>query len=140
VIEKINGNNFRDWVKFFNIVQTKKETMKANELRIGNLVCPFDNVQKAIFNDCIKICSKDFEDTSHLHPIPLTEEWLVSFGLNYLQNACWELGSMRIYNLSDEYKSRFRITLAGNELCILNYVHQLQNLYFALTGEELVLR
>jgi hypothetical protein len=61
----------------------------------------------------------------------------VKFGLNYLQNACWECGSLRIYNLSDEEKKRFRISLAGHELCIVNYVHQLQNLYFALTGEEL---
>jgi hypothetical protein len=72
-----------------------------------------------------------------LDPVPITPDRLEKFDLKYLQNASWELGSMRIYNLSDEEKSRFRISLAGHELCILNYVHQLQNFYQSITQKEL---
>jgi hypothetical protein len=114
--------------------------MKASELRIGNWV--HSGITKEDFiieaHDIVNI-SGGF-DNGKVQPIPLTKEWLLKFGLKYLQNACWELGSMRIYNLSDETTSRFRITLAGHELVIINYVHQLQNLYFALTGEELKIK
>lgn len=73
----------------------------------------------------------------YIKPIPLNPQWLQRFGLNYLQNACWELGSMRIHNLSDQENSRFRITLAGNELVIVNYVHQFQNFYHAISFKDL---
>jgi len=73
----------------------------------------------------------------YIRPISLTPAWFDKFGLKYLQNACWELGSMRIYNLSDEENTRFRISLAGNELCIINYVHQLQNFHHSITFKDL---
>jgi len=111
--------------------------MTASELRIGNWVhSGLTDTDFIVDAYDIRNISAVFDD-GKTQPIPLTKEWLLKFGLKYLQNACWELGSMRIYNLSDETTSRFRITLAGHELVIINYVHQLQNLYFALTGEEL---
>jgi hypothetical protein len=114
--------------------------MKASELRIGNWLYSGIAGQNFIASahDIMNIFFG--HDGGAVQPIPLTKEWLLKFGLKYLQNACWELGSMRIYNLSDETTSRFRITLAGHELVIINYVHQLQNLYFALTGEELKIK
>jgi hypothetical protein len=74
----------------------------------------------------------------YIKPVPITPELLDKLGLKYLQNASWEFGSMRIYNLSDEENSRYRITLAGHELCIINYVHQLQNFYHSITFKDLL--
>ena len=129
--------------------------MKVSELRIGNYIegCfTDDDDQFHLRTDIVKFLGYDpFEDFTWVEggvlprdeyyefcPIPLTREWLGKFGLGYIKNACcWELGSIRLHDLSDEAKSRFRLTLAGNELTIINYVHQLQNLYFALTGKEL---
>ena len=77
------------------------------------------------------------EYSDYAEPIALSPEWMEKLGLKYLQNACWEFGSMRIYNLSDEENPRYRITLAGHELCIINYVHQLQNFYHSITFKDL---
>ena len=78
-------------------------------------------------------------------PIPLTEEWLVKFGKTdrgiMVQSSNYPDGDLYIdcddtgkgyylWNCSEGY--RF-----GK---VLKYVHQLQNLYFALTNEELKLK
>jgi hypothetical protein len=115
--------------------------MKPTELRIGNYVCeetrdnPYTVVEiyelsEASINDYVAP-NKIYE------PIPLTEEWLLKFGfeksLDYwvLPNSGFFFGVTLknvIYpNFSDED------TMPIN----LKYVHQLQNLVFALTGEEL---
>ena len=116
--------------------------MKANELRIGNYV----NYNEDPF--VIKmIRDREYND---FIPIPLTEEWLLKFGFE-LQ---YGFGGIRRY-----YKDRyliekgisqffdngmsFRITINNTESTHANsikYVHQLQNLYFALTGEELEIK
>ena len=55
-----------------------------NELRIGNWVYPFDDINlvddKVILKNCVKVSIKDFENTYSLHPIPLTEEVLLKCG------------------------------------------------------------
>ncbi len=67
-----------------------------------------------------------------LEPIPLTEEWLVKFGFEG-----WDKGDYTM-NLSNAnfYKLPIWQPLAKN----IKHVHQLQNLYFALTGEELTIK
>jgi len=82
-----------------------------------------------------------FEDAE---PIPLTREWLEKFGLFKYNNA-W------VFEMPEErqYLGGFSIFDYGNRLAYntsdiinppLEFVHQLQNLYFALTGEELTLK
>ena len=97
--------------------------MKANELRIGNYV--YDNL-----GGVLKIKGISLDSTlSHIKPIPLTEEWLLKFGLMSIKT---ELG---FWNNGDAIYFSY-----GFEKSIeLKYVHQLQNLYFALTGEELTI-
>ena len=75
------------------------------------------------------------EKYHHYKPIQLTEEWLVKFGFikRTPTGYYFDMGRMSI-NLPDfEYKN-IRIDVK------LKYVHQLQNLYFALTGEELTIK
>ena len=126
--------------------------MLKTDLRLGNLVeypgwnkdgtSAFFRVRDIFWEDDILALTNGFiqlpqTKLEYIKPIPLTPGWLDKFGLKYLQNACWELGSMRIYNLSDEENSRFRISLAGYELVILNYVHQFQNFYHAIRMKDL---
>jgi hypothetical protein len=126
--------------------------MIKTDLRLGNLVeypgwnkdgtSAFFKVRAifweddkiALTNGVIQLPQTRLE---YIKPVPITPERLDKFGLKYLQNACWEFGSMRIYNLSDEENPRYRITLAGHELCIINYVHQLQNFYHSITFKDL---
>lgn len=63
--------------------------------------------------------------------IPLTEEWLKKFNLERTDDSeAWSKGSFRVF---PDWNGK---QVIYNSTC-LEYVHQLQNLYFALTGKEL---
>ena len=115
--------------------------MKANELRIGNWVMgnkPFrvDGVNIALYEQTIKAL-----DSERWLPIPLTEEWLIKFGFEKIKNngIDYELHDCVI---SFEAKWMFTSESYQNEVRTLipKHVHQLQNLYFALTNEELTIK
>lgn len=121
--------------------------MKASELRIGNYI---KRPNGARYNGEIKqvseltivaIKSNDVE----LLPIPLTEEWLLKFGFEKfiyppMPTAFQEIVSYSLNGLeySTANSSCFR-WYGGYCIENIKYVHQLQNLYFALTGKELIL-
>lgn len=67
-----------------------------------------------------------------LWPIELTEEWLFNLGAEIFPGGGWLLNN-RLISYA-ECRSKFIDQSTSVEL---NYVHQLQNLYFALTGKEL---
>jgi len=113
--------------------------MRAEELRIGNYV--IDE-----FGDCRKILhlnksSVEFDYGiidmyENLKSVPLTEDWLLKFGFIKLEGwddtFFFQLNNVQIleYNISGYDYDDFNI----------KNVHQLQNLYFALTGEELTIK
>lgn len=105
--------------------------MEATELRIGNLVYP-----DMSYPEPITVCSKDFEDTTHLEPIPLTEERLLEFGFDNLGAYGWGIG---IFHIRFREIHKFYFTIE-NRIIRIKHVHQLQNLYFALTNEELTIK
>lgn len=65
-----------------------------------------------------------------LEPIPLTEEWLLRFGYTKISNNSFIITGHCIWICND----LFRCDKNG---IVLKHVHQLQNLYFALTNQEL---
>ena len=124
--------------------------MKPNELRIGNWVeQPNNGVTRvtAILND-LQIKTETGYIDKYCRPIPLTEEWLLNFGFvrcGY-EDLFWEHQSIKGFQLaginwadSDEPDYQFLNYSIGDEIFSIHYLHQLQNLYFALTGEELTL-
>lgn len=65
----------------------------------------------------------------YAQPIPLTEEWLVKFGFDFTNGYGW--GFVFGYINS-------RMIWQYNSIVVeVKYVHQLQNLFHALTEEEL---
>jgi len=119
--------------------------MKASELRIGNYV-------KDPYNKEIRLVSVD-KDASMLSPIPLTEEWLLKLGaLKDLMTSGLFKIRLKEYTLEIMMNGfsgtlikepSWWITIKGyNDKVTFTkmYVHQLQNLYHALTGEELKIR
>jgi hypothetical protein len=107
--------------------------MEANELRIGNYVYTGNLVVKSYSADGLYNLTRNIEDdNSKITPIPLTEEWLLNFGLSKNNGYPYKFlnGFIKIRNGFYFYKY-YHLDIE------LKYVHQLQNLYFALTGEEL---
>jgi hypothetical protein len=111
--------------------------MKVEELRIGNLVYGFKTVW------CIDNTDFSSDQISTYDPIPVTEEWLVKLGFHkqpkeILGNKYFLLGFFieikdGIGIIYKEGKGLFNFI----EIVHIKYIHQLQNIYFALTGKEL---
>lgn len=109
------------------------DNLKATELRIGNYI-DFDDLIIKIYSiegffniiKYIDICK----------PIPLTEEWLIKFGFELDEEMPCILFSNKVLST---YKQDGIFWLhILDDIIELSYVHQLQNLYFALTQKELI--
>jgi len=109
-------------------------TLTANELRIGNLVYYCDEVAIVDVNS-IKLVTINHKGFS---PIPLTEEWLVKLGFEKYGNGLNAIFHIKtIEFISHPFNDVFYMR---NSPCTVHIksIHQLQNLYFALTGKELI--
>lgn len=121
--------------------------MEAKQLRIGNLVQDFE-CEPYIFE--IEKISKEWIvyrkgsiKTREATPIPLTEEWLIRFNFERQDNN-WNM-----LCICNDWTYLYWEKLAGVQLSInkhsimlphIQYVHQFQNLYHSLCGEELILK
>lgn len=118
--------------------------MKANELRIGNLVM-YDNYNVSVihgltdseygygvsihYGNCCVGCVEDL-----IYPIPLTEEWLLKLGFEKINSTWCSIGNQ--FRINIDLNIEFHLNWLGIKV---QYVHQLQNLYFALTGKEMAM-
>lgn len=125
--------------------------IKPNELRIGNALEYFveDSLSESewILNivdaDDIALACKDKYFNKYYRPIPLTPEILEKCGFvgkkQWFYKERFLLGFISTDdNLQAEWK--FGGTDGGWNLINIKHLHQLQNLYFALTGEELTFK
>jgi len=75
--------------------------------------------------------------------IPLTEEWLIGLGCNNKTEHFGSVGEFDWYELPNGMalnwvlSSKSWIRIEGIDSATIKYVHQLQNIYYSLTGEEL---
>ena len=76
-------------------------------------------------------------------PIPLTEEWLLRFGFEYSTMGIFKIKDFVVVKWEGE-DAEFRQWNANSgeprSTTYIKHVHQLQNLYFALTGKELEIK
>jgi hypothetical protein len=105
--------------------------MKSNELRIGNY---YNLVEDGVNIDDIYQIDDGYslyliDKHNNAKGIPLTEEWLKKFGFDG-----WDIGNYTMILTNGNF-FEFGNIIAQN----IKYVHQLQNLYFALTNEELTI-
>jgi hypothetical protein len=86
-------------------------------------------------------------------PIPLTEEWLKNFGFSLMTDTtpynyrihknksfCYiRYGTFGTFEngIEKSFKGFNGLFIANKFVRVIKYVHELQNLYFGLTGEEL---
>ena len=120
--------------------------MKANELRLGswfNYFHPengFSDTQIDI-GYLTLLDSEDFESSDYeFEPIPLTEEWLVKFGVKLKHKGCYEPFSDVWWYVEPNGKLIDSGEGIGWAVHLPEFVHEYQNLHFALTGEELVIK
>lgn len=112
-IEEGNGYVQWDWKDFANYVKDKRDGFELEHL--GEIMVISDKIE----------------------PIPLTPEILEKARFNKVDNEKDEVYYWYSKKLSlTEFKKRFKLAHYDNPVYI-KYLHQLQNLYFALTGEEL---
>jgi hypothetical protein len=106
--------------------------MKIEELRIGNLVKNGLGEFIIIKNNINEINTGGYFLIT-LEPIPLTEDLVIDLGLNAveLENGEWFYQNNK-FRLNKNYAGFYY-----SKNLDIKYVHQLQNLYFALTGCEL---
>lgn len=126
--------------------------MKANELRIGNYVnigydCKVVRIDEfgATLNTYNGVKDMIYFHQTNIRPIPLTEEWLVNFGFGLDTSFGYKLFDLnQLYLSMTKDKQGWCCTLDPEEMASyireIKHVHQLQNLYYALTGEELTIK
>jgi hypothetical protein len=141
----------------YTFVKTINE-MDAKEFRVGNhvkdvmaesygldpicVVSAIFSNREHPFNTCKKVVYPCLGSVSEMIlGIPLTEEWLLKFGFTFRKDTGF-IGwysqpvfgeSIRVFLIENGY---FKFHSATT---VIKYVHQLQNLYFALTNEELTI-
>ena len=133
---KSNNPIYRhEWLgKTLSILEIKDESVSV--IAIDELPCAFVGGQFL----------------KYIEPIKLTEEWLVKLGaidrnkeerdrfnfkeINWYFGFTEPYGDFRIYQHPDSFK----YWLDQYHTIEIKYVHQLQNIYFALTGEELTIK
>lgn len=113
--------------------------LKANELRIGNYVKHKSQIRKIIELN-LRYCKTDLINNVNynsdslsqyldLQPIPLIEELILKYGKNSIFSNGY---SYRITKLG-----RIEILLGVAIITVIDYLHEFQNLNFALLGCEI---
>jgi hypothetical protein len=127
--------------------------MKVQDFRVGNYV-------KSVLDDSIYeidlwslrvIQDGNYQNSYHpdvkvFEPIPLTRELLLKVGFDQCgyEFLFWEHDKIKGFQLAginwvdeDIPEYQFLNYEVGTKIFSIHYLHQLQNLYFVLTGEEL---
>ncbi len=130
--------------------------MKATELRIGNFIRENDPNNNEPFQVWGTYDEKGNSKINYFpeaifNPVPLTKEWFLKFGFEKIKDGKSYCADGK-FTIKSKYFTVFKKGLITYnsihgwyldkkhfELDI-KYIHQLQNLYFALTGEELEIK
>ena len=140
--------------------------MKSEELRIGNIIKQGRII--SFYESGVHVGFGATYSFNNIEPIPLTEDWLLRFGFqddnkeerekykhfptNFLRKNVTPLSRyFWVYRENDPLLAKrkdirgieqgeFQVWANQSYCMSVQYVHELQNLYFALTKQELTLK
>lgn len=123
--------------------------MEAKDLKIGDYVHRYDKTSQLRIERIVKVVKLSDKVTtigepnaiceySDLEPIPLSEFWLITFGFygepeDFFLKDSILLKWGHTHTTEDGWLFHYGKSFAKH----VKYVHELQNLFFALTGQEL---
>lgn len=131
--------------------------INVTELRVGNIVLytqdndelpvlKIDGDNKTICLDLLLGLNMQVNEQD-IEPIPLTPEWLERMGFVKNTREEWDGPKIELEHSLEWFTIKGygpdSFMLMGSEWTTgkpFQFVHQLQNLYFALTGEELIIK
>lgn len=132
--------------------------MKTRELMMGNLIQIEGNPVEVIkiFEIHLEVHSDIFQfwhvEIEEVEPISLTEEWLMKFGFKQspTSNSCFYIVykqlDLILYKtdtpiaVSNDFKLECFYYFFNKVAVIIEYAHQIQNLFFSLTQTELTIK
>lgn len=111
--------------------------MKIKELRLGNKISIFAPEMNEIItvSEITETLVNNLHGENELIPIEITKQWFYQLGFNTNTDEGDEL-TKNGFDVIELNSGNFELLNHGFPVKI-EYVHQLQNLYFALTGNEL---
>jgi hypothetical protein len=120
--------------------ESKIERMiQASDLRIGNWL-KREAQPEGFLVDAGTISRISHSGVRDEEPIPLTEEWLKKFGaekINHIHGySFWTFSKSKLNKIHIDIYER-HTDYYGHQVKHCAYVHELMNLYHALTGSEL---
>ncbi|MFP3835370.1 hypothetical protein [Chryseobacterium sp. SIMBA_028] len=127
---------------------SSKELKIGNYMMAGSLLTQVTTINRNNFI-VTELETSDGEfnynsDQCNINPVILTEEWLIKFGFEkrevYMLGVKYDGWLNFSFHLDiNHIKNTYFYHWMGGNIEV-KHVHQLQNLYFALTGEELTVK
>jgi hypothetical protein len=115
--------------------------MNKNDLRIGSLVhTTWADIKDPRPLPIIRIENgKGIDEAQWWLPIPITDERLLLLGFRLRgRKWSWPANGMTLnYFYLRKMKDHYLASREGVALCKVKHIHELQNIYHALTGETL---
>lgn len=115
--------------------------MNIRELRVGNIVNEDEVVWSILFEDRIEVSydspkkgnASAYIDIEMVKPVRITGKRLMSLGFTKTDNS-FTINRFRLIRDDNDWI----IDKGDDFITRVKYIHQLQNLYFALTNKELI--
>jgi hypothetical protein len=109
--------------------------MTVKDLRLGNLVQYVDNGEiKVVSNLVLSFLSSKIQTQVPFEPILLTTQWVINLGFSQITSEYYGKNGFSV-----EFGTDGIMFIIGDLSFVkeIKYVHELQNLYYSLTDEEL---
>jgi hypothetical protein len=109
------------------------------DLRPGNYTKIFSKGKKKLLKITLDDLVKIRDESLEVFPVAIAGEWLIKFGFAFY--ISYNHFKLTPGHFTQEREGWFYVKSDSkvNQFPIL-YIHQLQNLFYALTGEELVIK